>query len=66
MEIQVTLSQVPTTAGGKRFIESITFPWREVSKVSAVEKGPRRPPHWEYGFLVDGTVKLVLPPLLLS
>jgi len=50
MEIQGTLSQVPTTAGGKRFIESITFPWREVSKASAVEKGPRRPPHWEMVF----------------
>jgi putative DNA methylase len=50
MEIQGTLSQVPTTAGGKRFIESITFPWREVSKASAVEKGPGRPPHWEMVF----------------
>jgi putative DNA methylase len=38
------------TAGGKRFIESIRFPWREVSEASAVEKGPGRPPHWEMVF----------------
>jgi len=50
MEIQGTLSQAPTTAGGERFIESITFPWREVSEASAVEKGPGRPPHWEMVF----------------
>jgi len=50
MEIQGTLSQAPATAGGVRFIESITFPWREVSEASAVEKGPGRPPHWEMVF----------------
>jgi putative DNA methylase len=50
MEIQGTLSQAPATAGGARFIESITFPWREVSEASAVEKGPGRPPHWEMVF----------------
>jgi putative DNA methylase len=34
----------------KRFIESVRFPWREVSEASAVEKGPGRPPHWEMVF----------------
>ena len=34
----------------RRFIESVRFPWREVSEASAVEKGPGRPPHWEMVF----------------
>jgi len=34
----------------RRFIESVKFPWREVSEASAVEKGPGRPPHWEMVF----------------
>ena len=34
----------------KRFIESVRFPWREVSEASAIEKGPGRPPHWEMVF----------------
>ncbi|MHA1834094.1 MAG: DUF1156 domain-containing protein [Candidatus Baldrarchaeia archaeon] len=34
----------------KRFIESVKFPFREVSEASAVEKGPGRPPHREIVF----------------
>ena len=34
----------------RRFIESVRFPFREVSEASAVEKGPGRPPHWEMVF----------------
>jgi hypothetical protein len=36
--------------GGRRFIESVRFPFQEVSEASAVEKGPGRPPHWEMVF----------------
>jgi len=35
---------------GRRFIESVRFPFREVSEASGVEKGPGRPPHWEMVF----------------
>ncbi|MGC8933456.1 MAG: DUF1156 domain-containing protein, partial [Candidatus Methanodesulfokora sp.] len=38
------------TTEGKRFIESVNFPFKEVSEASAVEKGPGRPPHWEMVF----------------
>ena len=34
----------------RRFIESVRFPFREVSEASAVEKGPGRPPYWEMVF----------------
>jgi putative DNA methylase len=34
----------------KRFIESVNFPFQEISKASAIEKGPGRPPHWEMVF----------------
>lgn len=34
----------------KRFIESVNFPFNEVSEASGVEKGPGRPPHWEMVF----------------
>lgn len=34
----------------KRFIESIKFPFPDISEASAVEKGPGRPPHWEMVF----------------
>ena len=33
-----------------KFIESVKFPFSEVSDASAVEKGPGRPPHWEMVF----------------
>jgi hypothetical protein len=32
---------------GRRFIESVRFPFAKISEASAVEKGPGRPPHWE-------------------
>jgi len=35
---------------GRRFIESVRFPFREVSEASGVEKGPGRPPYWEMVF----------------
>jgi putative DNA methylase len=35
---------------GKRFIESVKFPYPKISEASAVEKGPGRPPHWEMVF----------------
>lgn len=48
---QMALAEVrPQSPSGKRFIESVRFPWREVSETSAVEKGPGRPPHWEMVF----------------
>jgi putative DNA methylase len=34
----------------KRFIESVNFPFNEVSVASAVEKGPGRPSYWEMVF----------------
>jgi len=34
----------------RRFIESVRFPFREISEASAVEKGPDRPPHWRMVF----------------
>jgi putative DNA methylase len=34
----------------RRFIESVRFPFREVSEASGVEKGPDRPPHWKMVF----------------
>jgi putative DNA methylase len=34
----------------RRFIESVRFPFREVSEASGVEKGPGRPPYWEMVF----------------
>ena len=34
----------------RRFIESPKFPVKEVSRASAGEKGPGRPPHWEMVF----------------
>ncbi|HDN74003.1 MAG TPA: DUF1156 domain-containing protein, partial [Archaeoglobus sp.] len=34
----------------RRFVESVRFPFSEVSDASAVEKGPGRPPHWEMVF----------------
>jgi putative DNA methylase len=34
----------------RRFIESSKFPVKEISKASAGEKGPGRPPHWEMVF----------------
>ena len=34
----------------RRFVESVKFPFSEVSDASAVEKGPGRPPHWEMVF----------------
>jgi len=37
-------------SSGKRFIESVRFPFPEVSEASRVEKGPGRPPHWEMIF----------------
>jgi hypothetical protein len=40
----------PVEGGGRRFIESVRFPFQEVSEASAVEKGPGRPPHWEMVF----------------
>jgi adenine-specific DNA methylase len=48
---QMALAEVRLQSpSGRRFIESIRFPWREVSEASAVEKGPGRPPHWEMVF----------------
>ena len=35
---------------GRRFIESVKFPFDKISEASAVEKGPGRPPHWEMVF----------------
>jgi putative DNA methylase len=35
---------------GRRFIESVKFPFARISEASAVEKGPGRPPHWEMVF----------------
>jgi putative DNA methylase len=35
---------------GKRFIESVKFPYPKISEASEVEKGPGRPPHWEMVF----------------
>jgi len=35
---------------GRRFIESVRFPFREVSEASGVEKGLGRPPYWEMVF----------------
>jgi putative DNA methylase len=35
---------------GRRFIESVKFPFAKISEASAVEKGPGRPPHWEMVF----------------
>jgi len=34
----------------RKFIESPRFPVKEVSRASAAEKGPGRPPHWEMVF----------------
>ena len=34
----------------RKFIESPKFPVKEVSRASAAEKGPGRPPHWEMVF----------------
>jgi len=34
----------------RRFIESVNFPFSEVSEASGIEKGPGRPPHWEMVF----------------
>lgn len=34
----------------RRFIESVNFPFKEISAASAIEKGPGRPPHWEMVF----------------
>ncbi len=34
----------------KKFIESVNFPFNEISAASALEKGPGRPPHWEMVF----------------
>jgi len=34
----------------KRFIESVNFPFSDVSEASGVEKGPGRPPYWEMVF----------------
>jgi putative DNA methylase len=34
----------------KRFIESVNFPFGEISEASSPEKGPGRPPHWEMVF----------------
>ena len=51
MAAQMALAEVRLQSpSGRRFIESIRFPWREVSEASAVEKGPGRPPHWEMVF----------------
>jgi len=35
---------------GRRFIESVKFPFARISEASAVEKGPGRPPHWDMVF----------------
>ncbi|MEM0171740.1 MAG: DUF1156 domain-containing protein [Thermoproteota archaeon] len=35
---------------GKRFIESVNFPFSIISEASEPEKGPGRPPHWEMVF----------------
>ncbi|MCX8186761.1 MAG: DUF1156 domain-containing protein, partial [Sulfolobales archaeon] len=35
---------------GKRFIESVNFPFSVISDASVTEKGPGRPPHWEMVF----------------
>jgi len=35
---------------GRRFIESVKFPFAKISEASVVEKGPGRPPHWEMVF----------------
>ena len=34
----------------RRFIESVRFPFREVSEASTIEKGPGRPPYWRMVF----------------
>lgn len=34
----------------KKFIESVNFPFNEISAASSLEKGPGRPPHWEMVF----------------
>jgi putative DNA methylase len=43
-----TLSKLDLS--GKRFIESVKFPYPKISEASEVEKGPGRPPHWEMVF----------------
>lgn len=46
----VELLKVYVVVLSRRFIESVRFPFREVSEASGVEKGPGRPPYWEMVF----------------
>jgi len=49
-EVSDRVERVDIRGIEKHFIESVNFPFSEISEASGVEKGPGRPPHWEMVF----------------